>query len=279
MRLIIAFLLLTLAPVVALPQTTSVNQHFFQDKCYSVQLSWQDGKVFGTNVFLKGLNAAGVPINHYQVLSVRLARQTTGTNLWEQLYRYPRCGVGFFVADFHSSELGMPMAAYGFMTGPIFRLNRFSLNYDFGIGLSFNWNTYDPVNNPYNIAVSSKVNSMAEGWISAEIRLIPQLNAGLEFGFNHFSNGATILPNKGVNCCFLKYNLRYNLYSADPPEIRNQIQKFEPVNEWLIAWFNGFNESGAPQTTTPLVKQPTKPVFATGIFAIYHRQISYKSKI
>ncbi len=278
MRLILSLLFLFLAITDVFTQSSTALKPLFSHKNYSIQVSWQDGKVFGTNEFLRGTNAAGIPINHYQVFSVRLARQTTGTKIWEQLYRYPRYGVGFFMADFHSKELGKPMSAFGFLTGPVFRSNRFSLTYNVAFGISFNWNVYDPAKNPFNIAVSSKISSMAEAGLGAEVRLLPGIYTGIETGFNHFSNGAVVLPNRGINCGFLKYNLRYDLSRGNTEKINRQIEKLKPADEWIIACYTGYNKSEAPSKIKPTVKQPTHTVFATGIFAIYHCRLNYRSK-
>jgi len=255
------------------------HKNWLSDEHLSIQTSYQPGKVFTTNDFLSGLNSAGVPINRYQAVSVRVARQTTGTESWEQLYRYPRYGIGLFMADFRSKELGRPFSVYGFLTDAFIRVRNFSLTYDFAIGLSFLWNPYNPATNPYNIAISTPVNSMVEAGLGAEFKLFPRVSAGAELGFNHFSNGAIALPNLGVNCSFLKYNLRYELYSDDPIKPKKPVEKFKTANEWILAYYTGINESAVPVIVPPNQKKPYETVFALGVFGIYHRQLDYKSKI
>jgi len=279
MRTLLVIFVLILSPVDLRPQSTAGPGNWLPVGHYSLQLSWQGGKVLQVNPFLRGINAAGVPIDNYQVLSVRLARQTTGTKTWEQLYRFPRCGLGMFMADFGSWELGRPLSVFGFLNGPISRSPHFSLTYELAMGISFNWNYYDPVTNPYNISTSTPVNSMVEAGIGAEIRLLSKLNAGIEAGFNHFSNGAIALPNRGLNGAFIKPSLRYDLYSGDPARIRKTVEKFKRVNEWILACYTGINKSAIPLKVQPVQKHPTEPVFAMGIFGIYHRHLDYKSKI
>jgi len=275
----LVLVVLMILPADLHPQPVAEQEIRLADKYYSLQLAYQCGKVFGTNAFLRGINAAGVPVDRYQVLSVRLACQTTGTKVWEQLYRYPRYGIGMLLADFRSKELGRPVSVFGFLAGPVFRIRHFSLTYDFAMGVSFPWNPYDPLTNPYNVATSTTVNSMIEAGIAAEARLLPRINAGIEFGFNHFSNGAVALPNKGVNCAFLKYSLRYDLYSRDPVKTTNPVKKIKPFNEWIIAFYTGFNRSAVPVRTNAVQKLDREPVFAFGIFGIYNRQLNHKSKI
>ncbi|MFA5815857.1 MAG: acyloxyacyl hydrolase [Bacteroidales bacterium] len=279
MRILFVLLLLIITPVDLRPKALVTLKNGLSDGRYSLQLSYQHGGVFATNEFLSGLNAAGVPIDSHQAFSVRVAKQTTGTNLWEQLYAYPRYGIGFFTADFKSEELGQPISVFGFLTGPFFRIRHFSLTYDFAIGLAFHWNKYDPLTNPYNIAIGSAINSMVEAGIGAEVRVFPRVNTGAGFGLTHFSNGGITLPNRGVNNSFWKLSLRYELYSDDPIKPRNRIEKFKDVNEWIIAGYTGFKNAEIPVTVKPMQKQPSVPVYAIGIFGIYHRQLDYKSKI
>jgi hypothetical protein len=261
------------------PQSSLTPSGLFLNDRYSLQLAYQRGGVFGTNEFLSGLNAAGVPIDFYQTLSVRVSKQTSGTKLWEQLYAYPRYGAGVFIADFKSAELGKPVSVFGFLTGPFFRLKHFSLTYDIALGLAFHWNKYDPVGNPYNIAIGSAINSMVEAGIGAEMRVLPRLNAGIEAGLTHFSNGAIILPNRGVNNHFYKYSLRYDLFSDDPIKPRGHIEKFSGANEWILAVYSGFKEAEVPVAVIPGKKLPTLPVYAVGFFGIYQRQLDYKSRL
>lgn len=279
MKILFVLLFLVIAPADLVPQSSATLGNWLADGNYSLQLSYQGGKVFPSNEFLAGSNAAGVPIDRYKVLSVRLARQTTGIKTWEQVYLYPRYGIGMLMVDFYSRELGRPFSVFGFLTGPFFRIRHFSLTYDFAIGLSFHWNYFDPLTNPYNIAISMPVNSMAEAGIGAEFRLFPRVNAAIGCGVNHFSNGAIVLPNRGVNGTYLKYSLRYDLYSDNPIKPESRIEKFKDVNEWIVACYISYKRSTVPVVVKPMQKEPSVPVHALGIFGGYHRQVSDKSKI
>ena len=67
----------------------------------SLQVMYQNGYVFATNEFLRGLNSESEKINAYQAVVLKFSKQTTGKKLWEQLYKYPHWGIGLYVADFH----------------------------------------------------------------------------------------------------------------------------------------------------------------------------------
>jgi hypothetical protein len=279
MKILIALFLLILAPVRLLPQSFENLKDRLSESKYSLQFSYQAGGVFNTNDFVAGKNAAGIPIDSHQALSVRLAKQTTGSKTWEQLYSYPRYGIGLFMADFKSKELGQPISCFGFLTGPFFRIGPFSLNYDLAMGLAFHWNRYDPVNNPFNNAIGSVINSHIEGGIGAEIKLFHRVTAGAGYGLTHFSNGGITPPNRGINTFFWKYNIRYELYKGNAARPRYKVIRYKPTMEWAIAGYTGFKYMEIPITVEPTKKQPTIPVYAIGMIGTWHLQAGYKSKL
>jgi len=112
------------------------NQLFIEPR-----VDW--GKVIPTNDFIRYQNSNHDGIDDYFSYSLRLGWQTKGKKLWQQLYGYPKYGIGVYSAIFkETSDLGYPIAVYGFFNAPFFRVNRFSLNYELGLGLTFNWNHF-----------------------------------------------------------------------------------------------------------------------------------------
>jgi hypothetical protein len=272
-------MIFALVPLLARSQPAKPPQNWFSDGRYSIQLGYQKGGVFKTNDFVSGINAAGKPIDFYQGFSFNLSRQTRGTKLWEQLYGYPRIGVGCLTADFRSEELGKPISVYGFLTGPFFRIGPFSLNYHYALGLAGNWNKYHPTANPFNRAICSDINVLVEGGIAADIRVIPRVNVTAGYALTHHSNGGIIQPNFGVNTHYWKFSARYNLYSGNPVKPVMEYEKFKPTNRYMIAAYTGFKMADMPGIWHPSGRPYRVPVWACGVFATYYRQLGYKSKI
>lgn len=287
MRSLVLLLIFFLASSTLHPQSAPPLNKRLSANLYSIQFSYQRGGIFRTNDFVSGKNSGGVPLNYYDGLSFRLAKQTTGTKLWEQVYGYPLYGIEFLTGDFKTEELGKPMAVLGFLSGPFFRIRHFSFGYNLGLGLAFHWNKHNPRTNPNNIAIGSDINAMVDAGVAAEVMVLPRVNLSAGYGLTHFSNGGITLPNKGLNTHFWKAGLRYELYSGNPPRAGSPIEKFKDVNEWLLAGYTGFRNALIPDSaelyrepiTVPLREQPTIPVFSMGIIATYHRQLDYKSKL
>ena len=90
------------------------KKKFWSNK--SISVSYQNGYIFPINIFLRGQNASVKQLDDYQCLSLRFITQTTGDNMWEQLFNYPRWGIGLNISDFNNSiEIGRPIALYAFL--------------------------------------------------------------------------------------------------------------------------------------------------------------------
>jgi len=187
-----------------------------QDKSFPgpsnfIRGAYQTGAVLGTNDFLKGDNQAGKPIDSFHSARLEFGWQTDGSSDWHHAYNFPSYGIGVYGADFfNDEELGTPTSLYGFYVWPFARTNRWTFNFDFAFGLTHNWESYDPVNNPQNIAMGLGRSVHIEGGPNAEYRLARQWSLIGAVTFTHFSNGGTQRPNHGINqfgpMLYLKYD-------------------------------------------------------------------------
>jgi hypothetical protein len=246
----------------------------------SLQGMYQSGNVFGTNKFLRGNNAESDRIDTYQAYSLKLSRQTTGTNLWEQLYKYPTWGVGIYAANFdNSKEVGIPVAVYGFLNAPFKRWHKWTLNYELGLGAAFNWNSFNPITNQYNLSIGAKRSFFIDAGVQLHYNLTNNWDLISGFSLSHFSNGALKKPNKGINTIAPAISLKYNFY--DRPVFKKQaVPKYNDENEWLISVFGGAKNVVFDSVDVDVREKYEGINFATfGISTAYNRQIGYKSKI
>jgi len=173
--------------------------------------AYQAGSVLGTNDFLKGDNQAGRPIDSFHSARLEYGWQTDGSQDWHHVYDFPSYGIGLYGADyFNDEELGTPTSLYGFYVWPLARSNRWIFNFELAFGLTHNWKSYDPVNNPQNIAMGMGRSVHIEGGPNAEYRLAEQWSLIGAVTFTHFSNGGTQRPYHGINqvgpMVFVKYD-------------------------------------------------------------------------
>jgi len=187
---------------------SKVEKHLF------IGLKYAPGFVMQTSNFFRGQNSTSTPIDHYQSGAFILGWQSYGDREWEQYYGYPAYGIGLYTATFpgQNGELGKPNAIYGFFRGPFKRFNKVSLNYTVGLGLTYNWKPYNPVTNPWNVAIGSKQTVYIEFGTNVSIPLSKHFELVAGGVFNHFSNGSLKKPNKGINLVapFVQLNYQFN---------------------------------------------------------------------
>jgi len=243
--------------------------------------SLQSGRVLSTNYFLKLFNASNEENSEFVALSFQVLKQMTGNNLWEQKYRYPLCGVGIYVARFFNyNYLSTPVSIYGAYKAPIKRWNKLSLNYDAGIGLAFNWESYNPTEGNYNISFGSELSSYIDAGLFLSYEISPHFDLGLGYNFSHFSNGAMKIPNSGLNILAPKISLEYRINRFEPPKTKPEIPTYIKNSSIDLSFYGGEKSVFYPESdldTARTFDGLYYPVF--GINAILNRQINYKSKV
>ncbi len=269
-----------LAPNFVFGQQSKIDS-FFTETPFLIKGSYQLGKVLPTNDFIRGDNLGKQIIEDYTSFSVLLLRQTTGAKLWEQLFGYPAYGIGFYTAFFdETTALGNPISVYGYFSGPFVRFHKLSFNYDLGLGLAFNWNDFNPVNNPDNISIGADRSVHMEAGVNLEYQLARRFSLSVGYGFNHFSNGKLKLPNMGLNTEAAKFSLVYQLNNPTFSFIKNEVPKFEKHNEWDFSFYAGAENviyNGDDIDIQAKYKGLFFPVY--GVINTFNRCIGYKSKI
>lgn len=274
-------LIVLLIHFVSVAQSDSISKSYNDSRhLWALQFVYQNGYVFATNPFLKGVNAETEKIKAYQAFSVKLSVQTTGHKPWQQLYNYPQYGVGLYVADFYNpEEIGVPIALFGFFNAPFKRWEKFTFNYEIGFGATFNWKAYNPVTNQYNVAIGAGESFLIDAGLNLEYLLTKRFELAAGFSLTHFSNGALRKPNFGINTFAPKVSLTYNFFDKSL-FISQPIKKFMPENEWLIAVYGGMKNVIFDSVTLPILEKYEGLYFpVVGISGTFNRQLSYKSKI
>ncbi|MEI6059533.1 MAG: acyloxyacyl hydrolase [Bacteroidota bacterium] len=246
----------------------------------SLQGLYQNGHVFATNPFLKGVNAEAVKISTFEAYSLKLAIQTNGEKQWEQLYRYPQYGLGVYAADFHRPhEIGFPVAVYGFLNAPLKRWNKLTFNYEIGFGATFNWKAFSPLTNKYNVAIGAGESFLIDAGLNLQYLLVERIELMAGFSFTHFSNGALQKPNFGINTLAPKLGLRYNFFDF-PGFSKQVIPPYNKDYEWIISVFGGLKNVIFDTLNVSIIEKYEGvdfPVF--GVSTTFNRQLNYKSKI
>ncbi len=173
-----------------------------------VQVEWENGGMISNNQDVRR-DFADV---YYSGVNLRVGWQTKpGGDPYNKLYNYPVYGLGLYSSTFRKPEIGTPYALYGFFMSPIKpkELSRWAFSYRIGLGLAFNFQPYDAVDNPLNTMLGTSRNVYIDLGLQAAYRIGKNFEVGAGLSFHHFSNGAYRLPNKGINLLPLGLTVTY----------------------------------------------------------------------
>jgi hypothetical protein len=280
MKKILPFLLFfPLLSIHAQSDTTSTSDKTIW-KNISIQAMYQNGHVFATNEFLRGANIEAEKINAFQAFSVKVSTQTSGSKDWEQLYKYPYWGAGAYIASFYNpEEIGVPIAIYGFVNAPFIRKDKFTFNYEMGLGLMFNWKSFDPITNKYNSSIGAEESVIVDAGLNLAYALTDNFDISAGFSLSHFSNGALKKPNLGLNTIAPRISIKYNFY--DPQTFTmHEITPFSKKNEWTFSIYGGAKNVIFDTINFDIIEKYEGVYYPELGFSLgYNRQISHKSKI
>jgi len=134
--------------------------------------------------------------------------RTVAAKQWHQAYRQPLVGGTLFFGSVGNNQiLGRFLGLYGFVELPIVKLKHYRLDFKFATGLGYTNKPFDPVLNPENVAIGSRVNAMMCFALKQSWRWN---NTALTFGIDmtHFSNASYQMPNLGINVPFLSLGVQ-----------------------------------------------------------------------
>ncbi|MBQ8223075.1 MAG: acyloxyacyl hydrolase [Bacteroidales bacterium] len=136
---------------------------------------------------------------HFPMFELSLQKQTYGKSYWQTCFNYPAIGVTLFASGMGNIDvLGKAFALYPYIYFPFIKGNT-NFGIRFGLGLGYLTESYDHVENPYNICIGSSLNAAASITFDITHRFSDRFKMSIFGGLQHFSNGCTSEPNKGTN--------------------------------------------------------------------------------
>lgn len=149
--------------------------------------------------------------NGYGAAQVRYGWQSSDAGGWQSSYQYPIYGLGWYTAFIGDPEvLGTPGAFFGFVSFPLYQYRRHRMFLEPSLGLSYDFEPYNPETNVHNDAIGSRFNVYFALNLGAAYRLNREMDLVYGLDLTHFSNGRTFRPNKGLNLAGLNLGFRYH---------------------------------------------------------------------
>lgn len=213
--------------LIILPPKTIKGQGLADKYDLNVTGSYHPGKVIQHNSKFNG-DLVEDPA-HFGEFS--LSAQTNGSEYWHQLLNYPEGGLVLLGGSFgNRDELGFGYGAVPFVKFRLHENKIARLFFRMGIGVGVVTEPYDPIENPANNAIGSKVNNIAQFVFGLDWKLNNQWHLRTAASYTHFSNGRVQHPNLGVNTPAGVVGLRYHFSS------NRDFHKFDTIPQIKKRW-------------------------------------------
>ncbi len=252
---------------------------------YVVSLSKSYGHVFATNATLRGETPYNLPIVYAKRTSLMFGKKLYTEN-WHKSFQAPTLGILLFTEQFANSKyiydnfLGTPIVIAGYFKSKLMSKKKLSLNYDFGLGMAFNWMPYN--DNNYNLTLGSKKSFYIEIGTTFCYQITNRIGLEFALGLTHYSNGAMALPNFGINSLNSTLKLAYSFGSEIEIEDFEYKSSFNQKTVIDVFAFGGTKSAFIIYDTITVPNAPNIITYSYKVFgtsATINRQISRKSKI
>ncbi len=152
---------------------------------------------------------AHLPKSPAQAVELTYFQHTQGKRSYQLAYRFPTLGATFFHGTVGNTELlGRYTGIYGFSELPLVKIKSFESNFKLATGLAVTTKCFQ--NEPQNIAIGSFLNAIICVGVKSMWRW-KNHHVSLGLDMTHFSNGASKLPNYGINMPYLSVGYGRNL--------------------------------------------------------------------
>lgn len=119
---------------------------------------------------------------------------------WAARLKFPKTGLSFGYTDFGNAEkVGRAYTIMPFMEFSILQQRIPGLNLQIGFGASYADTQYDSIANPFNRAITTKINWSFRSFLYYDLFSSKKTDWRFGLGYLHHSNGHTNLPNQGLN--------------------------------------------------------------------------------
>jgi hypothetical protein len=148
--------------------------------------------------------------SHFSVFQLSYLKQTNGNKTWQQQYHLPRVGVNFLYTNFaHNTLLKSAFGTQAYIDFSKIPFNKNTLHFQLGCGIGYISSVFNKDNNFKNVAIGSHFNGLIQLGFHYQKKITSNIQAKLGISLIHFSNGATRVPNLGINICSGGITLSY----------------------------------------------------------------------
>lgn len=182
---------------------------------------WVEGRLKAGFLIAHRSSIGHIPTEHAFAGEASFMIKGLGQKDWHYRYRKPFYGVtGFFGTAGNRELLGHYFGVYGFINFPLITKRPYQLTFKLGSGAAYASKIYDSEDNILSMALSTHLNAMVV--LGLDNRFTFGNNTlSLKLDMTHFSNGATKVPNLGLNLPYISFGygrrIQESNFCADCP--------------------------------------------------------------
>lgn len=184
---------------------------------YSQQRSdvWLEGRLKGGFLLAHRSSMGHLAQQHAIASEFSYYYRPNSERLWCDAYGNPFFGFTLFAGTVGNADvLGSYYGGYGFMSFPFVQQGFYTFGGKIGIGLGYGTKPYDAQDNIYNLAIGSHLNALICLGLESRFQFGDNMMS-LNFDMTHFSNGATKVPNLGINIPYVSLGYSRRIKEAD----------------------------------------------------------------
>lgn len=140
---------------------------------------------------------------------IAIEKKLKGSNPQHIFAKYPEVGVLFNYQNFNQRHIGWGIGIAPYINMDFFKYKNFRLYGRLALGIGWLSDHYSVANNTYNNIVGSHVSNNTILRLAAGIKINKHWELRPAFHFSHFSNGASQLPNYGINVTSFQMGVCY----------------------------------------------------------------------
>lgn len=186
----------------ALLYFTYIILHFTANTLHAQSLkgiTFEPNLHYGRIIKHTGKFAADIKGNTFG-LELNLIQKTYGKQAWQTHQGYPAFGIALSYFHFGDKKIfGQALGALPNFTINFLQKKRLHAHFRLGVGAAYLNKAYNVVENATNNAIGSHLNAMIGFRFGTGYRLNDKWTLQSSVSYTHFSNGASTLPNLGLN--------------------------------------------------------------------------------
>jgi hypothetical protein len=173
-------------------------------------------------------------------------------------FHYPVTGIAIHVIPLgNPEEMGTAIGVYPFINFPLGKRERdFKMHFRLGYGLGYITKPFDAIENHKNVAIGSHLNCCLSVRFNGLWKLNDENYLEFGIGMTHFSNGASKLPNLGINLPLVDIGYHHTIFKKcfvhdtyqipDKKLVHTQQILAERNWQFCLVLSAGFNDTDPP---------------------------------